>query len=88
MGSPTFPRHSGESLPRSQTPVVSWTLALAHPGRLPSGHCTPSAFPSLQREVYPVDHDSTYFGAPSRGLLPRSFQLRTPITGGARGVHY
>ena len=44
-------------------------------------------FPALHREDYPVDHDFTYFGAPSRGLLPRSLQLRTPITGGARGVH-
>jgi len=35
---------------------------------------------------YPTDHDSTYFGALSRGLLPRSLQLRTPITGCARGV--
>jgi hypothetical protein len=34
-----------ESMPRSQTPVVSCPLALAHPGLLPSGHCTPSAFP-------------------------------------------
>ena len=87
IGSPTCPSHPWESMPRAQTPVVSWTLALAHPGLLPSGHCTPSASPSLQREVYPVDHDSTYFGAPSRGLLPRSLQLRTPITRGARGVH-
>jgi hypothetical protein len=86
IGSPKFPSHPCESMPRSQTPVVSWTLALASPGLLPSGHCTPSAFPR-HREDYPVDHDFTYFGAPSRGLLPRSLQLRTPITGGARGVH-
>ena len=44
------PSHPCESMPRSQTPVVSWTLALASPGLLPSGHCTPSAFPSLHRE--------------------------------------
>jgi hypothetical protein len=44
-------------------------------------------FPSLQLEAYPVDHNSTYCGALSRGLRPRSLQLRTPITGGARGVH-
>jgi hypothetical protein len=44
-GSPKFPSHPFESMPRSQTPVVSCTLALAHPGLLPSGHCTPSAFP-------------------------------------------
>src|SRR5262249_50565450 len=45
MWLPTFPSHPLESMPRSQTPVVSCTLALAHPGLLPSGHCTPSAFP-------------------------------------------
>ena len=36
---------------------------------------------------YPAVHDYTYFGAPSRGLPPRSLQLRTPIAGLARGVH-
>ena len=64
-------------MPRSQTPVVSWTLALAHPGLLPSGHCTPSAFPSLQREDYPVDHDSTIFRGsitrPASSFLPASY---------------
>ena len=44
-------------------------------------------FPSLSLEEYPVDHNYTYFGAPSRGLHPRSIQLRTPITGCARGLH-
>jgi hypothetical protein len=34
-------------MPRSQTPVVSCALALAHPGLLPSGHWKPSAFPSV-----------------------------------------
>ena len=72
-------------MPRSQTPVVSWTLALAHPGLRPAGHGTPSACPSLWLEAYPVDHHSPSFGAPSRGLQPRSIPLRTPIAGGARG---
>ena len=45
-------------------------------------------FPSLRLEDYPVNHDSTYFGAPSRGLHPRSIQLRTPVAGCARGCHY
>ena len=41
---------------------------------------------SLYRlESYPVVHDYTLFGAPSRGLHPCSIQLRTPITGCARG---
>ena len=86
-GSPQCPSHPCASLPRSQPPVVSWTRALAQPGLRPAGHCTPAAFPSLPREDDPVDHDSPYCGAPSRGLLPRSFPLRTPLTGGARGVH-
>ena len=45
-GSPTFPSYPFAYMPRSQTPVVSRTLALARPGLLPSGACTPSAFPS------------------------------------------
>ena len=45
MGSPKCPSHPSEGMPRSQPPVVSWTLALAQPGRRPSSHCTPSAFP-------------------------------------------
>jgi hypothetical protein len=46
-GSPKFPSSPYEDMPRSQTPVVSWTLALAHPGLLPSGACKPSAFLSV-----------------------------------------
>ena len=38
-------------------------------------------------EGYPAVHHYTHFGAPSRGLRPRSLQLRTPIPGRARGVH-
>jgi hypothetical protein len=45
MGSPTFPSPPAACLPRSQTPVVSCTLAWSPPGLLPSGHWTPSAFP-------------------------------------------
>src|SRR4029434_3892776 len=37
--------------PLHQTPVVSWTLALASPGLLPSGHCTPSAFPRYTMRI-------------------------------------
>jgi hypothetical protein len=32
--------------PLHQTPVVSWLLAIAHPGLLPSSACKLSAFPS------------------------------------------
>ena len=46
-GSPKFPRSPSEDMPRSQTPVVSYALALARPGLLPSGACKPSAFLSV-----------------------------------------
>jgi hypothetical protein len=39
-------------------------------------------------EGYPAVHDYTHFGARSRGLPPRSRQLRTPITGCAREGRY
>jgi len=44
IGSPKFPGYPRECMPWSQTPVVSWTLALAHPGLLPSSACLLSAF--------------------------------------------
>ena len=74
-GSPTFPSSPCADMPRSQTPVVSCALAKAHPGLLPSSHWKPSA-----------SHDSTHFGAPSRGLSPRYTRLRTAPYGEARGV--
>jgi hypothetical protein len=49
--------------------------ALAHRRRLPRYRCGS-----------PAVHDSPDFGAPSRGLPPRSLQLRTPMAGRARGV--
>ncbi len=49
-GAPTCSDPSA-AMPRSQTPVVSWALALAHPGLLPSGACKPSVFPSIPRRV-------------------------------------
>jgi hypothetical protein len=49
IGSPKFPRCPRKHMPRSQTPVVSYALAISCPGLLPSGHCTPSAFPLLLR---------------------------------------
>jgi hypothetical protein len=48
-GSPTFPRAPSDDLPRAQTPVVSWALALAHPGLRPSGAWQPAAFPAIPR---------------------------------------
>ena len=47
-GSPTFPSSPSEDMPRSQTPVVSWALAIAYPGLLPSSACKPSAFPTCR----------------------------------------
>jgi hypothetical protein len=44
--------------------------------------------PPDRLEGDPAVHDSTHFGAPSRGLHARSLQLRTPIAGFARGGHY
>ena len=73
-GSPKFPSSPCEDMPRSQTPVVSCALAIAHPGLLPSSACKPSAY-----------HDSTHFGAPSRGLPSRYPRLRTAPYGEARG---
>ena len=69
-GSPEFPVYPLESMPRSQTPVVSRTLALAHAGLLPSGHFIPSALGSVAR-TYPAIHDYTFFGAQWRGLGSR-----------------
>ena len=46
-GSPQFPSDPSRDLPRSQTPVVSWALALSRPGLRPSGQWKPSAFPSI-----------------------------------------
>ena len=37
VGSLKFPGYPHEYMPWSQTPVVSWTLALSHPRLLPSG---------------------------------------------------
>jgi hypothetical protein len=73
-GSPKFPSSPCEDMPRSQTPVVSCALAIAHPGLLPSSACKPSA-----------SHDYTHFGAPSRGLPSRYTRLRTAPCGEARG---
>jgi hypothetical protein len=75
-------------MPRSQTPVVSHTLALTCLGLLPSGRWTPSAFPLPTWRGYPIDHDYTHFEAQSRGLRPCFPQLRTLVTEFAREVPY
>ena len=48
-GSPEFPDYPFAYLPRSQTPVVSYLLAIARTGLLPSGHFIPSALGSFAR---------------------------------------
>jgi len=73
-GAPTFPSSPCADMPRSQTPVVSWALAITPPGLLPSSHWTPSA-----------SHHVPLCGAPSRGLSPRDTRLRTAPCGEARG---
>jgi len=52
IGSPKFPSYPRKYMPRSKTPVVSCTLALSYPGLLPSGRCTPSAFPRLREFIH------------------------------------
>jgi len=78
IGSPKFPSHPSECMPRSQTPVVSCTLALSRPGLLPSGHCTPSAFPRcrLRNILWTTTihisglHHAAYILVPSSFVLP------------------
>ncbi len=48
-GSPEFPDYPFDPMPRSQTPVVSRSLALARTGLLPSGHSMPSALGPVAR---------------------------------------
>ncbi len=69
-GSPEFPDYPSEHMPRSQTPVVTRSLALMRAGLLPSGAFTPSALGPVARS-YPAVHDYTIFGAQSRGLCSR-----------------
>ena len=81
-GSPKFPSYPSEYMPRSQTPVVSCGT---RPVRT-QDCCLPATgnrrlSPPYRLEGYPTVHDYTHFGAQSRGLPPRSLQLRTPIAG-------
>jgi hypothetical protein len=88
-GSPKFPSSPCGAMPRSQTPVESCVLALTYPGLLPSARSTASALAAqLALHSYPMVHNYTHFGAPSRGLASRSLRLRTPLTGFARGGYY
>jgi len=51
VGSLKFPSCPLEHMPCSQTPVVSYSLAIARVGRLPSPACTASAFPLASTEI-------------------------------------
>ena len=85
------------ALPRSRVPPVAACPALRprwcprHSPYRVQDCCLPALanrrLLPRSRCGYPAVHDYTYFGAPSRGLPPRSLQLRTPIAGLARGVH-
>jgi hypothetical protein len=88
-GSPKFPSSPSDAMPRSQTPVESYVLALAYPGLLPSARSTASALAAqLALHNYPPVHNYTHFGVLSRGLASCSLRLRTSLAGFARGVHY
>lgn len=80
-GSLKFPGHPRKHMPWSQTPVVSRILAITHPGLPPSGHSTPSAFPSGFPKVYPDDHDYTHFGAQYRACVLAFPGFRLPLPG-------
>ena len=62
-------------------PVRAWDCCLPATGNR-------RLSPPDQLEGYPDVHNYTHFGAQSRSLHACSPQLRTPITGLARGGHY
>ena len=76
-GSPKFPSYPYGGMPRSQTPVVSCPLALAHAGLLPSGACKPSAFLSVPPgEISFCPRLYTFRGSitrPASSLTPASY---------------
>jgi hypothetical protein len=85
-GPPKFPGYPFELMPCSQTPVVPCTLALTHPGLLPSAPFTASAFPSKKTDGYPLstiiqisrlNHTACFLAPPGFGLplpgLPARF---------------
>jgi hypothetical protein len=80
-GAPTCPRTPCEDRPRSETPVLSSTLALACPGRRPSAAWNASANPAMPLRAILMNHDYPAVAAPSRGLSPRSPALCASMTG-------
>jgi len=77
FGSPKFPGYPCDYMPWSQTPVVSWSLAIARSELLPSVICRTSAFTlGLTRAIQ--NHNVQDFGAQFHSLQSRSIRLRTP----------
>ncbi len=88
-GSPKFPSYPFEYMPRSQTPVVSWTLAWAKSRTAAFRPRESVGFPSrLPLEVILTDHNDTDFGALSRSLHSRYTRLRTPHYWNSTRVHF
>jgi len=84
-GSPEFPDYPFAHMPRSQTPVVSRSLAVARAGLLPSSHWMLSALGSLARTylLTTTIHFSEFNDAACVLALPL---LRTPPLSGRTSV--
>jgi hypothetical protein len=82
-GSPKFPSSPCEDMPRSQTPVVSWALAITCPGLLPSSACKPSAFPS-PRGLSSRPQLYTFRGSMTRPAFSLHPAPYGPLRGGTR----
>jgi hypothetical protein len=84
-GSPEFPDYPLAHMPRSQTPVVSRSLALARTGLPPSSHCMLSALDSVSRTylLSTIIHFSEFNDAACVLALPL---LRTPPLGDRTSV--
>jgi hypothetical protein len=85
-GSPKFPSFPSDDMLRSpQTPVVSWPLrpCAVRTAAFHSFHSV-GFLPGFSRD-YPLDHNSTHFGALSRSLSSRYPRLRTAPREAARG---
>ena len=74
-------------MPRSKTPVVSFQLAIASSGLLPSGMSRPSALPGSRPDIL-LDHGNNIFGAQSRGLHTHYTWLQTHPYGICMQVRY
>src|SRR5437773_9752566 len=84
-GSPEFPDYPCAHMPRSQTPVVSPSLALAPTGLLPSRACIRSALRPVARTylLSTIIHFSEFNDAACVLALPL---LRTPPLSGRTSV--